>query len=1006
MTDATLYGVFHICLRSFLSHQELDRSQYSVITSRQTRLLRVPTLPAFQQVLRDAIANADRFHVRSMAVIVPTRSAADQLRRTLRAGAQSGSTPVIVTRAEWYEWLRLRLEPVPSQGTFIEREVIGELAIRDAVAEGNSPPFDLRPGLVSALLAFYDELGRYRRTTNAFERLVVDDLEPTAEFDRGAQRLLLQTQFLASAFRAYERRLDALSRVDEHTLRTTLLRAECFTPVSEVVVTVPDQGSHPDGLYPADFDLLTRLPSLPLVTLIATEAILESGYRKRLDDWLPGLDEQRVDVAVRRPVIVVPDTVDGRAYFIWRDREEELRAIARETRRRSTEDGLVPSTAAVVVQRPLPYLYLAPSAFDEIDVPTQTGDTLPLATEPYVSFVDLVLELVNTNFCCDAIIALLRSPHFVFQDGHSSPDPRSVGALDRALRVSGFLAGFAELNERSAAWADTTGTRSDALPALRCALAVTIELASLGEPHSVAEHFSTLRLFLERYTGPMGNGSVAARRTAKARDVMLSGLEALEVSHRAVGDRSELVDLVHVRSVVRRWIESQTGLSPESEKGVHLLNATAAVYGVFDDVFLTGLVETDWLVKKARNIFYPSGMLIDLGWPNERDRLRSARASFHDLLGLSRTRVWVSTFTLENDAAVTVSPVLEDLEELTLKRQVAPVASNAIGDDQVELFQARDHGASIDRDLYDRWYAFRCARPGWRADERFRGAVGARPPMRYTVSSLERYLECPFKYFARDVLRLEENEERDNQLALTPQQRGVFLHEVFEAFFRAWQSAGQSPITLANLDDALECFSRVVEQELGGLPVRDRAVVRVWLLGSAVSSGLAERVFVAEIEAETEVVERLLEYPIAGHFEFGDRGERRMVELRGVVDRIDLYADNSFRVIDYKAGHVPQSSHALQLPVYARCAEEQLRAARGGEWRASEAMYVAFGSPRTMLPVPGRDIDEAIKTGEARVCRASTGIETGKYPPRPADLFQCTFCAYPTVCRKDYVEET
>lgn len=977
-----------------------------MITPRQTRLLRVPTLPAFQLALRDVIADVDRSYVRSMAVIVPTRAAAGQLRRTLRAGMRSGSTPVIVTRAECYEWFRLRLDPVPPQVTLIEREVVGELAARDAVTGGHAPPFDLRPGLVSALLAFYDELGRYRRTTDTFERLVVDDLEPTAEFDRGAQRLLLQTRFLTAAFRAYERRLDALNRVDEHTLRATLLRAQCFTPVSEVIVTVPDQVAHPNGLYPADFDLLARLPNLPRVTLIATDAILESGYRERLDDWLPGLDEQRVDGTVRRPVIVVPDTVDDRAYFVWRDREEELRAIARETRRRAAEDGRVPSTAAVVVQRPLPYLYLAPSAFDELDVPTQTGDTLPLATEPYVAVVALVLELVNTNFCCDAIIALLRSPHFVFRGGHSSPDPRAIGALDRALRVSGFSAGFAELRERSAAWADATGTRSDALPALRCALTVTVELASLGEPRSVAEHLATLRLFLERHADPVVDGAVAADRTAKARDVVLAGLEALEEAHRAVGDLSEVADLVQVRSVVRRWIESQTCLSPESKKGVHLVDVTAAVYGVFDDVFLTGLVQSDWPAKKVRNIFYPSGMLIGLGWPNERDRLRSARASFRDLLGLSRTRVWVSTFALEDDTVVTVSPLLEDLEEMTLKRQVVPVASDSIGDDQTELVQARGFGASIDPDLYDRWCALRHARTGWRGDQRFRGAVGPRPPRMYAVSALERYLECPFKYFARDVLRLEENEERDNQLALTPQQRGLFLHKVFEAFFRAWQSADQSAITLANLDDALECFSRVVEQALGGLAARDRAVVRVWLLGSAASSGLAERVFVAEIEGAAEVVERLLEYPIAGHFEFGDGVDRRMVELRGVVDRIDLHADSSFRVIDYKTSRAPQSSRALQLPVYARCVEDQLRAARGGEWRASEAMYVAFGSPRTMVPVPGRDIGEVIKTGETRVCSASAGIETGKYPPRPADLFQCTFCAYPTVCRKDYVEET
>ena len=669
------------------------------------------------------------------------------------------------------------------------------------------------------------------------------------------------------------------------------------------------------------------------------------------------------------------------------------------------DDGRAPSTAAVVVQRPLPYLYLAPSAFDELDVPTQAGDALPLATEPYVAVVDLILDLVDTNFCRAAIITFLRSPHFVFGGNHSSPSSRAIGALDRALRASRFSAGPAGLRERSAAWTKAAGTRLDALPALRCALAVADELKSMGESRPVADHLRTLRLFIESH-GPTINGAPGADRTMNARNMVLKGMKALELSYQAIRNESEVADLTRVRSIVRRWIESQTCFSPESKNGVYLLDATAAVYGAFDDVFVAGLVESDWPTKSARNIFYPGGMLIGLGWPHERDRLRSARASFRDLLGLSRARVWLSTFTLEDDAVVTVSPVLEDLEEVTLKRLVVPVASDFVGIDRTELSRTGGSGVPIDPALRDRWCALRHARAGWRANERFHGAVGARPARTYAISALERYLECPFKYFARDVLQLEEDEDRNDECTFTQQQRGLFLHEVFEAFFRAWQAAGQSGITLANLDQALEQFSGVAEQMLGRLATRDRTVARAWLLGSAASPGLAERVFVSEIEASTEVVERLIEYRIAGRFEFGDGAKRRMVELRGIVDRIDLHADRSFRVIDYKASRPPQPSRALQLPVYARCAEEQLRAARGGEWRASEAMYVAFGSPRTMLPVPGRDINEAIKTGEARVCRASAGIETGKYPPRPADLFQCTFCAYPTVCRKDYVEET
>jgi CRISPR/Cas system-associated exonuclease Cas4 (RecB family) len=32
-----------------------------------------------------------------------------------------------------------------------------------------------------------------------------------------------------------------------------------------------------------------------------------------------------------------------------------------------------------------------------------------------------------------------------------------------------------------------------------------------------------------------------------------------------------------------------------------------------------------------------------------------------------------------------------------------------------------------------------------------------------------------------------------------------------------------------------------------------------------------------------------------------------------------------------------------------------------------------------------------------------SGIERGEFPPRPHEERICSYCAYPSVCRKDYV---
>ena len=249
------------------------------------------------------------------------------------------------------------------------------------------------------------------------------------------------------------------------------------------------------------------------------------------------------------------------------------------------------------------------------------------------------------------------------------------------------------------------------------------------------------------------------------------------------------------------------------------------------------------------------------------------------------------------------------------------------------------------------------------------------------------------------MLGLEGEIRQDDREILTSQERGRLLHDVLEKFFRRWQAEGKQAITLTNLEDALEQFSVVVDELIEGLDCQNRGLIRSWLLGSVGEPGVAERVFVWEIEDQSEVVKRLLEYKIEGKVEVTSGAEISVVELRGQVDRLDLYADNTFRVVDYKAGRQPKAAVSLQLPVYARAAEMQLRADRGGEWKATDAVYVAFGDSRTTAPL-GRRITEAMETAQQRVHDVTKKINAGEFNPAPANQFLCQSCDYASVCRK------
>jgi RecB family exonuclease len=123
------------------------------------------------------------------------------------------------------------------------------------------------------------------------------------------------------------------------------------------------------------------------------------------------------------------------------------------------------------------------------------------------------------------------------------------------------------------------------------------------------------------------------------------------------------------------------------------------------------------------------------------------------------------------------------------------------------------------------------------------------------------------------------------------------------------------------------------------------------------------------------------------------------------VDRIDLLADSSFRIVDYKTGRAPEWRRSIQLPVYAVCTAQWLSRTRGGRWDVAEAAYLVLSGKdhvRTIVP-DARSSTSALASGQQRLLDAIDGMARGEFPPRPAEPRLCTSCRFSAVCRKDYV---
>jgi len=929
---------------------------------------------------------------------VPTRTASRQL----------GGAPA-VTRDELYDRLHARLANPPRRLSTIERDVIAQAAAR-AASQDRTLGFRLRPGLVAEILRFYDLLRRQSQQVKRFEELITEALG-SSDIDRGAQRMREQTQFLANAFREYERRVRESGAVDEHLLRERLVTEAAPEPLTDILITVADWIADADGLFVADFDLLARIPGLTALDIVATERLLGSGLHERLHNWLPGIQESQVtsqksqvtsqesratsrelrvtsgesQVASGKPHLVVPEGAPAdEPWWVHRDREEELIAVVRQIEEdRRTGDEVPLDRVAVVFKQPLPYLYVAREVFRAAALPYRTFDALPLAAEPTAAAMDLLLEAVDANFTRDSLISLLRSPHFAFQVDGVALAREAISALDRAFSAARYLG---EVSKLETVVGSIGGVAS---PAAAVLLQIARKLAPLRELAPASIHLNRLLELWEEYLAPLaGEGDIESREQ-RARAAITGTVQALAAVHATYDDPQWTIEELSL--AIRRAIEDQTFDIPSANHGVRLLDDKAARYGDFDTVTIVGLVDPEWPERPRRNIFYPPALLKALGWPSEKDRRGAADAHFLDLLGAASRRTTLSVFTLEDDALVARSL---QLDEVMRSRQSQVASRKSVVESQPSPV-ASPHSRP--------WAALRAERTA-ATEERFHGVAGTTAPVRaWSVSALETYLGCPFRFFAQHVLKLEE--EPDDEEVMDPRRQGQFVHDVFEKFFAAWQAAGHRAIAMNNLDAARELFAEVAEKALAKLPDAEAGLERTRLLGSPAAAGLGEAVFRMEAERTTPVIERLLEHRLEGEFTFITPAGPRTATLRGKADRLDLLADGTFRLIDYKLGWPPDRRKALQLPIYSVCAEQTLQTYRGRSWTLGEATYLAFKGSRRVVPLFSNpaDRDKVLADAQERLVSTIDAINAGHFPPTPDDVYRCETCSYSAVCRKDYV---
>lgn len=259
-------------------------------------------------------------------------------------------------------------------------------------------------------------------------------------------------------------------------------------------------------------------------------------------------------------------------------------------------------------------------------------------------------------------------------------------------------------------------------------------------------------------------------------------------------------------------------------------------------------------------------------------------------------------------------------------------------------------------------------------------------PARLSASAVEALRDCPYRFFARHVLGLREDEELESELE--KRDYGTWLHEVLMRF----HSVRSAPATLEAESAQLQAAAEVVRAQM--------ALPDDQFLPFAASFARFVPLYLAWLHRRDASGARWL----AGEREVSIRPEPLGgVQLEGRIDRIDqLDADGALHLIDYKTSaaatlkeRVRQPLEDTQLAFYAAL----LSAEAGGSLQAS---YLLLDSSEGIVEIEHPDVRSSAVVLVRELGAELARLRAGSPLPALGEGATCEHCEARGLCRRDH----
>ncbi|MFZ1290547.1 MAG: PD-(D/E)XK nuclease family protein [Melioribacteraceae bacterium] len=748
-----------------------------------------------------------------------------------------------------------------------------------------------------------------------------------------------------------------------------------------------------------------------------------------------------------------------------KNRSEEIESIAKIIKELILEENIQPENICLVFNIIGNYSSKVRDVFNKYGIPINLTDRIQLkSSSPVVAAISL-MELLEGDYHYNDILRVLTNGFIKFEN----IDLNNLISTANELKITVGKNNWEQIisdAKNLIIYRDNLSSQDQNI-ILQNYNEALADIKKIDSTLSLLKKKNTINEFIQNFSKVLLNLKLPCTVLEDSNDKEEEHIKSLTILLKTLNEVLQLVKkedeedkkyslsfyLDHIRTICN-W--ARFNVKEKSDYGV-LVTSLNEIRGLnFDYLFLGGMCDGDFPTKYSPEIFFSGSF-------RKQEIIHQTEEKFHFYQTLSswNKKLYLSIPKNEKESELVESTFIKDFENVfEITEYKLPEINKLFSKEDLliefgknienKLLENQIIQSGIDlnqvlqknkvRDLRIKNYLEANIYNGFinSNEENILNYLNNYSQKEFSISQLETFAKCPFKYFSERILKIKPIEEPTEEIE--PLELGNVLHSILFEFYKKVTDEiipinSEGTKEFSNLRKIL---FNIAENKISNLninsPIAFFEKEKILGIDGNQESSILFKFLKEETDEKSGFIPKYFEYSF-GNFSnkknnFNKPIEIGEVKLRGTIDRIDVDEQNSFfNIIDYKLkGQKPTVAElneglSLQLPVYLMAGKQILEKEKNINYDAQEMIIYSlnfkdekFGKSPVNLKVRGKisseeknEMNESlINLTKEKISEYHKKIKGGSFhlsQLENRDEKVCRFCDFQSFCRVKEVFE-